>query len=402
MELKEYQQRALAQVKAYLEALNRWRAKNEKAIAVDPDLAQDVPLKAWDEVGGKNYRSRKNGLGEYMPNFCLKIPTGGGKTLLAAHAVDLINRVYRQKQTGLVLWVMPTTQIYRQTLDHLRDRDHPYRQVLDIASGGRTVIYEKSDRFTPEDMAENLVILTLMLPSANREHKETLKVFKDSGGFGAFFPKDDDVQGHAKLLARFPNLDAFGDGTGLFQRQVKTSLGNTLRLLSPIIILDEGHKAYSDGAQETLRGLNPSVIVELSATPTEDSNVLVDIKGLELKREEMIKLDLHINNKESTRWQNTMLASKAKRDALEIATKKYEANTGNYIRPICLVQVERTGKDQRGGNFIHAEDVREFLVSDCGITADEVAVKSSEKDDIEGLNLFARNCPIRYIITKQA
>jgi type III restriction enzyme len=87
---------------------------------------------------------------------------------------------------------------------------------------------------------------------------------------------------------------------------------------------------------------------------------------------------------------------------LEAAAKKYEANTGNYIRPICLVQVERTGKDQRGRNFIHAEDVREFLVRDCGIPADEVAVKSSEKDDIEGLNLFARNCPIRYIITKQA
>jgi len=123
---------------------------------------------------------------------------------------------------------------------------------------------------------------------------------------------------------------------------------------------------------------------------------------LELKREEMIKLDLHINNKESTRWQNTMLASKVKRDALEVAAKKYEANTGNYIRPICLVQVERTGKDQRGSGLIHAEDVREFLIRDCGIAPDEVAVKSSDKDDIEGLNLFARNCPIRYIITKQA
>ena len=130
--------------------------------------------------------------------------------------------------------------------------------------------------------------------------------------------------------------------------------------------------------------------------------MLVDIKGLELKREEMIKLDLHINNKESTRWKDTMLASIKKREALEVAARKYEANTGNYIRPICLVQVERTGKDQRGGNFIHAEDVRDFLVKEYGVTADEVAVKSSEKDDIEGLNLFARNCPIRYIITKQA
>ena len=97
--------------------------------------------------------------------------------------------------------------------------------MLDIASGGRTVICEKTDRFTPADVAENLVVLTLMLPSASRQNKETLKVFKDSGGFGAFFPKDDDVRGHAKLLERFPNLDAFGDGKGFFQRQVKTSLG---------------------------------------------------------------------------------------------------------------------------------------------------------------------------------
>jgi len=103
MELKEYQQRALAQVKAYLEALNRWRAKNEKVVeAAGKEAALDVPQKAWEEIGGKNYRSRKNGLGEWLPNFCLKIPTGGGKTLLAAHAVDIINRVYRQKQTGLV------------------------------------------------------------------------------------------------------------------------------------------------------------------------------------------------------------------------------------------------------------------------------------------------------------
>lgn len=106
--------------------------------------------------------------------------------------------------------------------------------------------------------------------------------------------------------------------------------------------------------------------------------------------------------KESTRWKDTMLASIKKREALEAAARKYEANTGNHIRPICLVQVERTGKDQRGGNFIHAEDVWEYLVKEYGVAADEVAVKSSEKDDIEGINLFARNCPIRYIITKQA
>ena len=402
MEPKEYQQRAMAQVKTYIEVLDKWHAKNEKAVAIDPDLAQDVPRKAWEEIGKNNYQSRKNGLGECLPNFCLKIPTGGGKTLLAAHAIDLVNRIYRKKQTGLVLWVVPTTQIYRQTIEHLRDRNHPYRQVLDIASGGRTVIKEKTERFTPEDMAESLVILMLMLPSAARQNKETLKVFRDSGGFGAFFPRDDDAQGHAKLLARYPNLDAFGDGKGLFPRQVKTSLGNTLRILSPVIILDEGHKAYSDNAQSTLHGLNPALIVELSATPTADSNVLVDILGVELSREDMIKLDLHITNKESHRWQDTMLESVNKRVHVEKMAGQYKANTGIYIRPICLIQVERTGAEQRGKGKLHAEDVRDYLVKECGIPAEHVAVKSSEKDDIEGINLFERNCEIRYIITKHA
>ncbi|PJC72844.1 MAG: restriction endonuclease subunit R, partial [Syntrophobacterales bacterium CG_4_8_14_3_um_filter_49_14] len=69
--------------------------------------------------------------------------------------------------------------------------------------------------------------------------------------------------------------------------------------LSPIIILDEGHKAYSEGAQNTLRGFNPCMIAELSATPSQKSNILVDISGRELHREEMIKLDLHVVNKVS-------------------------------------------------------------------------------------------------------
>lgn len=403
MELKEYQQKAISQVKDYLGSLRKWREKSDRVVKVAGlEAALDFPLKAWEETLKTSYRSRKNGLAEPLPCFCLKIPTGGGKTLLAVKAIDLVNTVYRKRQTGLILWVVPTTQIYRQTLQSLRDRDHPYRQHLDVASGGRTLILEKSDRFTPLDVAENLVVLMLMLPSANRQSKETLKVFQDNGGFSAFFPTEDKTAEHKKLLERYPNLDVFGKASDIFGRQVKTSLGNTLRILSPVIILDEGHKAYSEGAQETLRGLNPSIIVELSATPTEGSNVLVDIKGLELAREDMIKLDLHIINKATAGWKIAMLAAKEKRSSLEKAARDYEADSGRHIRPICLIQVERTGREQRGGRFIHAEDVRDYLTKTCGIPADHVAVKSSEKDDIEGVDLLSRDCPIRYIITKQA
>lgn len=408
MELKDYQIRTLEQVKRYLDALSAFKVKNDKAVEKDPELSIDFPLKAWEKAcperseGSRPYHSKKNGLGEHLPGFYLKIPTGGGKTVLACHAIDLINRTYLKKQTGIVLWIVPTTQIYRQTLVSLKNREHPYRQVLDIASGGRTVILEKPDRFTPLDVTENLVVMLLMLQSSSRQNKETLKVFKDSGNFAEFFPQEDRIKDQEELLRKFPNLDYFGDEQNLYGKIAKTSLGNTLRLLKPIIIIDEGHKSYSEIAQGTIRGFNPSIILELSATPPANENILVNISGQELNREDMIKLDLHITNKASLEWEDTMRAALEKRQFLERKAREYEANTGEYIRPICLIQVERTGKEQRETKYIHAEDVKEYLIKQCGVLEEEIAIKSSEKDDIEGIDLLSKDCRIRYIITKQA
>ncbi|HBF21689.1 MAG TPA: restriction endonuclease subunit R, partial [Cryomorphaceae bacterium] len=179
-------------------------------------------------------------------------------------------------------------------------------------------------------------------------------------------------------------------------------MGNTLKVLQPIVIVDEGHKAYSENARNTIRNFNPCFILELSATPPKNTNKLVEITGRELNEEEMIKLDIHLTNKTSLDWKDTMLSSVEKRDELEKRAVEYEQNTGENIRPINLIHVERTGKDQREGKFIHSEDVKEFLIKQCNIPEDHIAIKSSEKDDIEGINLFDRDCPIRYIITKQA
>ena len=402
MELKLYQQETVKKVKLYLESLAKFKGKNDKIITLDPELSINFPLKAWEEVRNTVYHSRKNGLGEELSDFYLKIPTGGGKTILACHVIDLINRIYLKKQTGIVLWIVPTTQIYRQTFDTLKNREHPYRQVLDISSGGRTVILEKTDKFTPLDVKENLVVMLLMLPSASRQNKEVLKVFKDSGGFTDFFPQEDDRAGNEKLLKEFHNLDYFGGEYSFYGKIAKTSLGNTLRTLKPIIIIDEGHKAYSEIAQNTIRNFNPSIIVELSATPPKNSNILVNVSGQELNREDMIKLDLHVNSKLSLDWKDTMLTSVEKRNFLEQRAKEYEANTGEYIRPICLIQAERTGKEQRKTRYIHAEDVKEYLITQCGISPGDIAIKSSEKDDIEGIDLLSKTCQIRYIITKHA
>ncbi len=403
IQLKEYQQDTLKAVRLYLEALAELRAKDLKARAIDPEFGIDWPAKAWEKVKGGSYFPRRNGLEQPLPSFCLKIPTGGGKTLLATKTVDLVNTHFRKSNRGLVLWIVPTTQIYYQTLAALRDRDHPYRQTLDNASGGRTLILERTQLFTPGDMEQSLCVLLLMLPAAARQTKETLRMFRDSGGFDAFFPEDN--TGHAAVLNEVPNLDTF-DKDGFHKREIKTSLGNTLRTLSPLIILDEGQKAYSPLARETIEGFNPCLIVELSATPPEGANVLVDVKGAALEREGMIKLDLHVFNDTSVDWRKTLLNAAERRDLLEEQARENEAQTGKFIRPICLIQVERTGKDQRGGGFIHAEDVREYLHQRQGVTADMVAIKTSEKDELKEVDdvggLLSRNCQIRYIITKQA
>ncbi len=409
MEPKEYQIKALKTVGTYLQLLHEWKLKNERVIAdVGADAAIDFPGKAWAKMDGlyRAYSPRRDGLGRYLPCFCLKIPTGGGKTFLAVKTIDLVNTNYLKKRTGLVLWVVPTTQIYNQTIRSLRDRDHPYRQHLDIASGGRTVIREKGEHFTPQDINESLVVLLLMLPSANRKTKEQLRLFRDSGGFADFFPGEDDTQGTAKLIERIPNLDTFESQSAFWGRQIKTSLGNTLRLLNPVLILDEGHKAYSKTAQETLQGFNPSVIVELSATPPEGSNVLVDVTGIELNREDMIKFDMHVVNKASPDWKDTLLDSHRKLEELKEKAREYEGRTGNHIRPICLIQVERTGAAQRGQGKVHSEDVREHLIKVIGVTPEEIAVKTSEKDELKEVDdvggLMSKDCRIRYIITKQA
>ena len=172
--------------------------------------------------------------------------------------------------------------------------------------------------------------------------------------------------------------------------------------MKPLVVIDEGHRAYGEQARNTIRNFNPSFILELSATPPPNSNELVRITGRELHEEEMIKLDIHLTNKTSLDWRDTMLASFEKRNELEKKAKEYEGNTGKHIRPICLIQAERTGKDQREKNFIHAEDVKEFLIRKCNIPEKHIAIKSSEKDDIEGIDLFAPDCEIRHIITKQA
>ncbi len=390
MQLKEYQQQCLATLRDYFSSIKEFETS-------DPRYAARA---AW-EVNRYNYNRLKD-FPDSKPFICLQVPTGGGKTLLAAHAIDLAKDYLTKRKEGLVLWVVPTQQIYKQTLKSLRTKDHPYRQVLDRASAGRTMIIEKEERFTPSDVESNLVVLIIMMQSTARETKDFLRMYRDSE-FSAFFPSEERLDLHEKLLKQYPMLDTHTDFN---LRQIKSSLGNTIRILEPIVILDEGHRAKSLLMQEALARFNPRAIIEFTATPHEASNVLVKITGKQLLVEEMVKLPINIKNVENTDWRDTLSAAIARLSELKKAADKYEETSGKFIRPMCLIQVERTGKDQRQRGFIHSEDVKEELLKRKGVREDEIAIQSSEKKDLnvfeDSNGLLTKNNDVRYIITKDA
>lgn len=436
MELKEYQQGVLHKIDHYLTVLAEQRdeavdfVEFQKSKGKEAHLA-DYCRAAWDQLLTEGagviprlhdrdghellppWLTRYDGLHRSIPNICLKVPTGGGKTLLAACALERIQTDYFKRQVGLILWVVPSDAIYRQTWKQLANREHPYRQILERTSGGRVKLLEKRDAFTKQDMDGRLCVMLLMLPSAARKSKETLRMFRDSGRFTSFFPPEDDSTANGKLLNAVPNLDindlaemGFMDGIVPGSLSIKQSLGNVMRLVRPVVIVDEGHKAYSETARETLSGFNPRFIVELSATPNtggnHQSNMLVNVPGGDLKDEEMIKLPINVINEDQGGWKHSLTLAHQQLEKLAKEAEKLQAETSRYIRPIMLVRVEQTGKKQRDSGRVHAEDAREYLQEKLGVKKEEIRLKTSENDELGDEDLLAENCPVRYIITMDA
>jgi type III restriction enzyme len=412
MFLKPYQRDVVEALQRFFSIAREERVDaNELRDALPPEKRHKLKPQDWVsttflKVGRNSPDKPVNGLGEYYPRAVLKIPTGGGKTLLAVEAIREYQNLFARQHTGLVVWIVPTETIYSQTVSKLRDKSNHLRQLLDQCSGGRTLILEKGQRLTAQDVDENLVILFVMIQSISRQNgKEALKVFQDSGGYEGFFPADNRLDLHAELLKRIPNLDHFGGQDDLLTTQIKTSLGNAVRASSPLIIIDEIHKVFSDTARATIDGLNPEMVLGLSATPKKgEMNELVTITGLQLKDAEMVKLDMHIRPPKSKRqddWPAMLKEIQGFRDSLEKKALEHQRKSGLYIRPMALIQVEATGKDQRGKGRVHSHDVKEALIQ-LGVNPDEVAIKTSSQNDIEDVDLLSRDCPVRFLITKEA
>ena len=419
MQLKRYQEEVLERLEQYLTALKEARKQTQvakEALAqsgIDlPDQLRDYPRNAWGQLKEKNFLpgitraertqvpdhvSRTATSGEPIPHVCFKVPTGGGKTLLGVATIERI-----KQGTGFVLWIVPTKSIYQQTWDAFKNREHPYRQTLERASGGRVKLLRKDERFTKADIQHYLCVMVLMLPSANRDkNKEFLKIFRDSGGYASFFPAPDARVANRRFIEQHKDIETQGE-------VIKQSLINVLKILRPVVILDEAHKAYgkSDTATKefvkAVNRLNPRFVLELSATPKVGiSNVLVNIPGTALRDEEMIKLPVNIHNFTNSDWKYTLTQTKAKLDNLQEYADRLQQKENHHIRPIAVIRVERTGKNQRDGVNIHSEDARDYL-EQLGVPVEQIKVKSSELDELAAENLLSPFSPVRYIITKDA
>jgi type III restriction enzyme len=431
MRTLDYQVRVLDTLDAWLDALKARKAEADQIDslrAANPALpiaALDFTETAWANLRAAGrlpasrvnipFAPRKDGVGRPVPNATLKVPTGGGKTWLAVNAVSRIMGRYLARNTGFVLWIVPNEAIYSQTLKHLKNRQHPYRQALDRAAAGRVKVMEKTDRLDARDVGANLCVMVLMLQAANRQTQDTLRMFRDRGDVHGFFAPEGDQAAHTRELAAIPNLDGY---QGMFP-MVKDSLGNALRKIRPVVVMDEGQKATSDLAHSTLYDFNPVFVLELTATPKDVAerrgpeprparyaNLLVEVTGRELHAEDMIKMPLNLDPRQGVDWRGTLTAALGRLNTLQAEATAYGADKGalGYIRPIMLVQVERTGREQRDAGHIHAEDVKEWLLQ-AGLDEAEVAIKTAEQNDLsqpENQDLLSPQNRVRVIVTKAA
>ena len=371
MELKNYQKLVLKDIDAYLDALMKTNGINA----------------AWKEYWankgiGAGFAAYHDDLGG-APNVCIKVPTGGGKTFLAASSVKTVFDKLPTGKTKFVVWLVPSDAILSQTVANLSNPNHPYRQRLNIDFGGCVNVYTKeqllnAQNFKPTDVMENVSIAIFCYASirANPKSKDDKKIYQENGnllGFAEMF------NGKELLLADTPD----------------TALLQIIRQMNPVVVVDESHNAKSELSIAMLKNLNPSFVLSMTATPTKRSNIISYVNARELKKENMVKLPVVVYNRPDRK---SVIHDAVKlRGVLELKAKAESAESGSYVRPIVLFQAQpKTAEDS--ATF---EKIKAKLVA-MGIKAEEIAIKTADKDDLKTVDLMAANCPVRYIITVNA
>jgi type III restriction enzyme len=375
MELKSYQQKVIENLEEYLGYV-----QEHKSLAKAFNQYWEDKIGPFNSLDGTGMEPYKNNIPN-TAHVCVKVPTAGGKTFIAVNALHSIFSAYDSAKPKAVIWLVPWSNLLQQTVNTLSNPEHPYRQKLNSLFNNRVEIYQKADllqgsNFNPTVVKDQLSIFVMSFASLRANNKEDRKVFQENGQLEAF-------------VSQYKNSEHILNGVD------DTALINVLRYLNPVLVVDESHNAESDLSVDMLKNLNPSFILDLTATPKANSNILSLVPAIELKKEHMVKLPVIVyNNHDKTEVINNALHLQRK---LENLAKKQEKEGGKYIRPIVLFQAQPKTNDDN----TTFEKLKEQLL-DLGIPENHIKIKTANIDELKGIDLMKKDCEVRYIITINA
>jgi type III restriction enzyme len=382
--LKNYQVQSLDTLRAFLLACRS--ASPAAAFA-----AHGASTRQWSgSPAAPAYSAR---FGADVPCVCLRVPTGGGKTLMAAHAVAIAGQALLHSDTPVALWLTPSDTIRRQTLEAFSDARHPYRQALAQHFGDRVRVCDLDSLQTigPHDVghAAIVVISTIQALSVRKTADRTVYSFFEalSPHFAALSPGAQPALERVSLadLEHQPFLTSADVG------RIKHSVANWLHMQHPLVIVDEAHNHQTAVFYKAIERLNPSCVLEFTATPVAGINVLHHVAAQELKAEQMVKLPI-VLTEHPQGWQQCLHHARLTRDHLETLA----AQEPDYLRPLVLVQAQ----DKNGAATVDV--VRQFLQDEEGIDPAQIAVVTGTQKDLDGINLLDAQCPVRYVVTVEA
>lgn len=384
MQLKRYQERSLSQLQFFLEKCRvgdfaaAYAATIKRAAdAADGDGASGDGAPAYAKGG----YSPVEGLETETPYCCIRLPTGGGKTLLAAHAVKIAADAFIERPRVPVLWLVPSNPIQAQTVDALKQPRHPYRLALE-ETVGPIVVFDTDERrqIRPRDFIDKTVVIVGTMQTFRITNTSDRNVYKT----------DENLEDHFRIASLGEGLEI--EESGPRKGDVKYSFANMLYRQRPLLILDEAHNFMTGLSGDVKQRLRPSAIIEFTATPKPKSNVITAASAIELKDAQMIKMPIHLTQHGS--WQQAVNGAVMQRAALE----PIGANDPARIRPIVLYQAQPATE----GAEATVEKLTDHLVNVENIPRDSIAVATGEQRELLGVNLFDPACKIEHVITVQA
>ena len=372
MELKNYQIQVIRDLERFLELL------------IEKQSISSAYSTLWNEKGVNvgidgmpPYKTELAG----VPQVCFKVPTGGGKTFLAANSIKPIFDSMPHIHPKAVVWLVPSDAILTQTYRTLTDKNHDYRKKIDVDFGNKVEIYSKQQllngqNFNPTSVSDNLSVFVLSYDSFRTSKKDGRKAYQENGSLLPF--------------VRFKQ-----DSGSLLEDTDETALIQVIRKLNPVVIVDESHHATSKLSKEMLQNFNPSFVLDLTATPKNGSNIISFVDARQLKAENMVKLPVIVYNRKSQ--EDVFVSAISLRRKLENEAVEEQKNGGRYIRPIVLFQAQpRTNDDST------TYDKIKHTLIDMGIPESEIAIKTADRDELKNIDLSSHDCSIRYIITVNA